>query len=195
MSNYFPMNWFHDISMCIDSRQSIQLCPYHTTLSGNILEENIHPTVNSEKVTRHVIRHSDKKPTSKVYEQSSQNCHLSKTERRAIRKRSKSQNKSRKGNADWQREVSDENCGYIHNLYDCLKTKIITGIGKQRHGDSSQLNSFQFNFTPVQLNRTMSNKSGSTCTVLLGYSSLAWVVKIANHTTTMQNKHCSTPIQ
>jgi len=29
MSNYFPMNWFQDISMCIDSRQSIQLCPYH----------------------------------------------------------------------------------------------------------------------------------------------------------------------
>jgi len=29
MLNYFPMNWFQDISMCIDSRQSIQLCPYH----------------------------------------------------------------------------------------------------------------------------------------------------------------------
>jgi len=23
------MNWFQDISMCIDSRQSMQLCPYH----------------------------------------------------------------------------------------------------------------------------------------------------------------------
>jgi len=29
MSNFFPKNWFQDISMCIDIRQSIQLCPYH----------------------------------------------------------------------------------------------------------------------------------------------------------------------
>jgi len=31
------MNWFQDISMCINSRQSIQLCPYHMGFKTLIL--------------------------------------------------------------------------------------------------------------------------------------------------------------
>jgi len=31
------MNWFQDISMCIDSRQSIQLCPYHMGVISSIV--------------------------------------------------------------------------------------------------------------------------------------------------------------
>jgi len=35
------MNWFQNISMCIDSRQSIQLCPYHMILDSTKAQKHL----------------------------------------------------------------------------------------------------------------------------------------------------------
>jgi len=52
MSNYFPMNWFQDISMSIDSRQSIQLCPYHM---GEYVEAPYNTSQHSHNTHLHIL--------------------------------------------------------------------------------------------------------------------------------------------
>jgi len=48
------MNWFQDISMCIDSRQSMQLCPYHMGYDQDI-RKTVHTYARSKMPQYNIV--------------------------------------------------------------------------------------------------------------------------------------------